>query len=254
MNAIEMINLRKEFKDQVAVSNLNIQVKKGMFFGFLGPNGAGKTTTIKMMVGLLKPSSGKVKILGYDVEEKENEFMRKIGIVLDKPLYFEKLTAKEHLLFVGKMYGLSKETVNERTEELLEYFEIQDKKDKRIETYSAGMKRKISLAAALIHDPDLLILDEPFESIDTVASIAIRNNMNLLVKKGATIFMTSHNLEIVEKLCSDIAIINKGELIFLNSAKKIREEIEQKRYSNLEELFIKLLTTGKEKESLSWLE
>jgi len=253
MNAIELINLRKEFKDVVAVKNINLSVKEGTFFGFLGPNGAGKTVTIKMMVGLLKPTSGQINLFGFDVDKDEIEHKRKTGIVLDEPLFFEKLTGKEYLHFVGRMYDLDKKIAESRTEELLEFFELQDKRNKFIETYSAGMKRKISLAAALIHNPDLLILDEPFEGIDAVSSKLIRNNLELMVKKGASVFLTSHILEIIEKLCSEIAIINLGEIIFKSTAEKIRDEVSKEKYSGLEELFLSLVATGREKESLSWL-
>ncbi|MCK4645614.1 MAG: ABC transporter ATP-binding protein [Candidatus Aminicenantes bacterium] len=254
MNAIELINLQKEFKKEAVVKNLNLNVRKGAFFGFLGPNGAGKTVTINMMVGLLKPTSGKINLLGFDIDKDEIEHKRKIGIVLDRPLFFERLTGKEYLHFVGRMYDLEKRTVESRTEELLEFFKLQGKKNKFLETYSAGMKRKISLAATLIHNPDLLILDEPFESIDAATSRLIRNNLELMVEKGATIFLTSHILEIVEKLCSEIAIINIGELIFKSSAEEIRNEIIKEGYSDLEDLFLNLVVPDKEKESLSWLE
>ncbi len=254
MNVIELINLTKEFKNVTAVKNLNLKITKGTFFGFLGPNGAGKTTTIKMIVGLLKPTYGKIKLFGFDINKEEIEYKRRIGIVLDEPLFFDKLTAKEYLQFVGQMYSLDKKVIEVRSEELLEFFELQEKRNEFIETYSSGMKKKISLAAALIHDPDLLILDEPFEGIDVLSSNIIKKNLEQLVKKGGTIFMTSHILEIVEKLCNEIAIIDKGNLIFKCSKDKIKEEIKKRKYFDLESLFLKLIASEREKEKLSWLE
>lgn len=254
MNCLELINLRKEFKEIIAVDSLNLKIRKGIFFGFLGPNGAGKTTTIMMIAGLLKPDSGRVRILGLDIEKDETEYKRHIGIVLDRPLYFEKLTGKEYLSFVGEMYHLDKLTVKNRTEELLSYLGIGEKKDDLIESYSAGMKKKLSLGAAIIHNPDLLILDEPFEGIDPISARSITDVLKQMVYKGTTVFMTSHNLELVEKLCDEVAIINKGKLIFESSAEKIREEMKNTGQANLENLFIELLAGEKEMRSLSWLE
>ncbi|MGB9765634.1 MAG: ABC transporter ATP-binding protein [Candidatus Saccharicenans sp.] len=254
MNALELIDLRKEFKETIAIDNLNLKIRKGIFFGFLGPNGAGKTTTIMIIAGLLKPTSGMVRILGLDIEKDEFEYKRHIGIVLDRPLYFEKLTGKEYLSFVGIMYRLEKQLVKNRTEELLSYLEIEEKKDDLIESYSAGMKKKISLGAAIIHNPDLLILDEPFEGIDPISAKSITNALKSMVCKGTTVFMTSHNLELVEKLCDEVAIINKGKLIFQSSVEKFREEIKKGGQSNLENLYIELLAGENEKRSLSWLE
>ena len=259
MNIVEIVDFTKTYKKKmIAVNNLTLRVKQGSFFGFVGPNGAGKTTTVHFIASLLKQSRGELLLFGDKITDDSFEHKRRMGFVLEKPLYIEKLTGQEYLHFVGQMYDLDKNTTEIRTTELLDILELTEKKNVYIETYSAGMKKKISLAAAMIHDPDLLILDEPFEGVDPVSSRIIRENLKLMVKKGKTIFLTSHILEVVEKLCDEIAIINKGRLIFQDSTKSIREKFKNKTggetYAGLEDLFHHLVMSGKEKEKLSWLE
>ena len=241
----------------MAVNNLNLTVRRGICFGFIGPNGAGKTTTVHLLADLLKKTEGELYIFGERIEDNIYEYKRKVGFVLEKPLYFEKLTGEEYLHFVGQMYDLEKGFVNKRTNELLDFLEMTDKKNKRIETYSAGMKKKISFSAAIIHNPELLILDEPFEGLDPISSKIIQDNLKLMVQNGTTIFLTSHNLNLVEKLCTEIAIIHNGELILQSPTKNIRNRIKsrmnKKKYSGLEELFLDLVSQARETKYLSWI-
>jgi len=259
MNVIEIREFKKIYKKGIiAVDNLSIKVKMGTFFGFIGPNGAGKTTTVNFMAGLLKQDRGELFLFGERIKYDSYEYKRRIGFVLEKPLYFEKLTGEEYLYFTGKMQDIDKKIIVSRSDELLNFFELSDNKDRLIETYSSGMKKKISLAAALIHDPDILILDEPFEGIDAVSSRVISENLKLMVKRKKTIFLTSHILEIVEKLCDEVAIINKGKLVFQSSIEFIREKVAgertKKAFSALEELFQTLIIPDKRRKTLSWLE
>ncbi len=258
MYAIEIKGFTKIYKNKVkAVDNLDLNVPMGSFFGFVGPNGAGKSTTVNFIAGLIRKTNGALKIMGEEIVEDNYEYKRKIGFVLEKPFYIDRLTAKEYLHFAGRMLGLDKNTTEERTEELIEFFDLPADK-KLIEKFSAGMKKKVSLAAALIHDPEILILDEPFEGIDAVSSETIRSMLTKMVEKGKTIFLTSHILEIVEKLCSEVAIIDKGKVIFQSPIEDIRERFKdddlKKRYSSLEQLFLSLVSGSEKKDTLSWLE
>ena len=258
MNIIEIKYFTKLYNRNIlAVNNLNLNVKKGILFGFIGQNGAGKTTTVHFLAGLLKKTEGELHIFGERIDDNSYEYKRKVGFVLEKPLYFDKLTGEEYLHFVGQMYDLEKEFVKKRTSELFEFLEMTEKKNKRIETYSAGMKKKISFSAAIIHKPELLILDEPFEGIDPISSKIIQDNLKLMVQNGTTIFLTSHNLNLVEKLCTEVAIIHKGEIILQSTTKNIRNRIKNRmnneKYSGLEELFLDLVSQEKETKYLSWL-
>ncbi len=258
MNAIEISGFMKRYRgDKIAVQNLNLNVPQGSFFGFVGPNGAGKTTTVNYIAGLIRKSSGTLKLFGETIKEGAFEHKRRIGLVLEKPLYLDRLTGQEYLQLVGQLYGLGRNMTTDRTDELLALLDINDSRNKQIRFYSAGMKKKISLAGALIHDPDLLILDEPFEGIDAVSSKTIRNILEKMTHKGRTIFMTSHMLSVVEKLCGEVAIINKGIIVFVSPSSKIRETFKDdkmtERYRDLEDLFISIVG-DKENDMLSWLE
>ena len=211
--AIETRGLRREFGDVVAVEGLDLAVEKGMFYGFLGPNGAGKSTTIKVLTGLLGPSSGSARILGHDVVTDSVAAKKVMGVVPEEPALFERLTGPEYLRFVGRMYGMDRATIDARSTELLELMGLQDDTRKLIVDYSHGMRKKLSISAAIIHEPRVLFLDEPFEGIDAVSSQLVRSVLNQLVTHGVTIFLTSHILEIVEKLCTHVAIIHRGQLV-----------------------------------------
>lgn len=259
-NAVETFELVKQFGDFVAVDHLNLHVNRGSFFGFLGPNGAGKSTTIKMLTGLLAPTSGTLQVLGFDVSVQPMEVKRRIGVVPEDLNLFERLTGAEMLSFTGRMYGVGREEIAQRSKELLDLMELQDEPRKLIVEYSHGMKKKLSLACALIHRPEILFLDEPFEGVDAIASRTLKDLLSRLTARGLTVFLTSHVLEIVERLCSDIAIIAQGKLLAsgsLNDLRKgIRLEDDGQGPVSLEEYFIHVVggtRTGSEEEVLQWL-
>ena len=256
--AIETVGLRKAFGEAVAVDGLDLQVEAGTFFGFLGPNGAGKSTTIKMLTGLLGPSGGTARVLGHDVVAEAVEAKRLIGVVPEESALFERLTGPEYLRFVGRMYGVARPVIEARSAELLELMDLQDDGRKLIVDYSHGMRKKLSISAALIHEPRVLFLDEPFEGIDAIASQLVRSILNQLVASGVTIFLTSHILEIVEKLCTNIAIIHEGRLVAQGSLDRLREGINdaggQGEKQSLESLFLSLVGGERlERGTLSWL-
>src|SRR5215510_12152301 len=223
--AVETSNLVRGFGDFVAVDSINLHVPRGSFFGFLGPNGAGKSTTIKVLTGLLAPSSGQVNVLGLDITEQPLEVKRRIGVVPEDLNLFERLTGAEMLAFTGRMYGLRREDIAQRSKELLELMDLQDEPRKLIIEYSHGMKKKLSLACALIHRPEILFLDEPFEGVDAIASRTLKDLLSRLTARGLTVFLTSHVLEIVERLCTDIAIIAQGKLLAAGSLDDLRKGI-----------------------------
>ena len=250
--AIETNRLTRCFGQVRAVDELDLQVEAGTFYGFLGPNGAGKSTTIKMLTGLLAPTSGSMRILGEDLADatRAREIKRHVGVVPENLALFDNLTGREYLTFIGRMYLLPKETVRERCQELLAMMSLEGEEKKLTLEYSHGMKKKLALAAALIPDPDLLFLDEPFEGVDAVASRVLRDVLKRCVKRGATVFLTSHVLEIVEKLCSDVGIIAQGKLVHQASMEQIRQS-----GGSLEERFLEAVGDGQvETQKLSWLE
>jgi ABC-2 type transport system ATP-binding protein len=223
--AVETSGLVRRFGDFTAVDHLSLRVERGRFFGFLGPNGAGKSTTIKMLTGLLAPTSGRIHVLGLDIESEPLEVKRRIGVVPEDLNLFERLTGREMLTFTGRMYGLSKVEIAERTAELLALMELDGEPKKLVVEYSHGMKKKLSLACALIHRPEMLFLDEPFEGIDAIASRTLKDLLSRLTARGLTVFLTSHVLEIVERLCTDIAIISQGKLVASGSLEELRQGI-----------------------------
>ena len=266
--AVETFDLVRRFHDFVAVDNLNLQVRRGSFFGFLGPNGAGKSTTIKMLTGLLAPTSGQIRVLGRDLAAEPLEVKRRIGVVPEDLNLFERLTGAEMLAFTGRMYGLAKAEIAQRAPELLDLMELRSEPRKLIVEYSHGMKKKLSLACALIHRPEILFLDEPFEGIDAIASRTLKDLLSRLTARGLTVFLTSHVLEIVERLCSDIAIISQGKLLASGPLDELRKGIRleddgqraglggQSGPISLEEYFIHVVGGERsmgEEEVLQWL-
>jgi ABC-2 type transport system ATP-binding protein len=215
----------RRFGDFTAVDHLNLRVERGRFFGFLGPNGAGKSTTIKMLTGLLAPTAGRASVLGRDIETEALEVKRRIGVVPEDLNLFERLTGREMLTFTGRMYGLSKAEIAERASELLSLMELDSEPRKLTVEYSHGMKKKLSLACALIHRPEILFLDEPFEGVDVIASRTLKDLLSRLTARGLTVFLTSHVLEIVERLCTDIAIISQGRLVAAGPLEELRHGI-----------------------------
>jgi len=224
--AIAANALSRSFNGFTAVDRIDLNVEAGQFFGFLGPNGAGKSTTIKMLTGLLEPSGGNIQILGEDLIANPVEVKRHIGVVPEGMALFGKLTASEYLHFVGRMYGLDKPTTQQRTTELLEFMGLANEQKKLIADYSHGMGKKLALAAAVIHGPKVLFLDEPFEGVDAIAAGTLKNMLQGMIARGATIFLTSHVLEIVERLCSHIAIIHKGHIVANGSLDELRAGVQ----------------------------
>lgn len=250
--AIETAGLTRTFGSTRAVDALDLKVERGMFYGFLGPNGAGKSTTIKMLTGLLAPSAGSIRILGHDMARPEEalEAKRHIGVVPENLALFENLTAREYLTFIGRMYLLPRETVRARTEELLSMMSLAGEEKKLALEYSHGMRKKLALAAALLPNPELLFLDEPFEGVDAVASRVLRDTLRQVVDRGATVFITSHVLEIVERLCSDVGIIAQGRLAHQGALAELRVG-----GASLEQRFLEVVGAGElERPRLSWLE
>lgn len=246
--SIETYGLQKSYEEVIAVKGLDLRVEKGCFYGFLGPNGAGKSTTIKMLTGIVPPTSGEARLLGIPLTRQPLKIKRRIGVVPEDLCLFENLTAREYLAFVGRMYKLPATVSLRRAEELLALLELTDARKTLILEYSHGMKKKISLAAALIHDPDLLFLDEPFEGIDAVASRTIKEVLQQMTARGRTIFLTSHILTIVEQLCSHVGIIHEGALIAQGTMAEVAAG------DSLENRFVSIVGRDRtETASLSWL-
>lgn len=260
--AVETFDLVRRFGDFAAVDHINLQVRRGSFFGFLGPNGAGKSTTIKMLTGLLAPTSGRIRILDRDFASEPLEVKRRIGVVPEDLNLFERLTGAEMLTFTGRMYGLEKHEISERATELLELMELDNEPRKLIVEYSHGMKKKLSLACSLIHRPEILFLDEPFEGIDAIASRTLKDLLSRLTARGLTVFLTSHVLEIIERLCSDIAVISEGRLLASGALAELRQGIHLEGDGrgegpiSLEDYFIHIVggtRTAADEEILQWL-
>jgi len=271
--AIETTALTRRFGDFTAVQDVNLHVAAGQFFGFLGPNGAGKSTTIKMLTGLLAPTSGSIRILGEEFAANSAEIKRQIGVVPEGMALFGRLTADEYLRFVGRMYGLDRATTLRRTSELLEFMQLSGEDKKLVADFSHGMQKKLALAAAVIHGPRILFLDEPFEGVDAVAAGTLKAMLQRMIARGATVFLTSHVLEIVERLCTHVAIIHRGQLVAQGSLEELRSgsghlgfagaeaaQPDEGRRS-LEEIFLEIVGTDREgnpaakapDQELSWL-
>lgn len=242
--ALEAIKLSKHFGKVKAVDDLDLKVKKGEIFGFLGPNGAGKTTTIKLMTGLLKPTSGTVKVMGNDILDKPIEAKSNIGLIPDEPKIYEKLTGREFLRFVGNIFNMEAVSIEKKASELLEIFDLSEKADALIGSYSHGMKQKISIAGALIHSPGVLFFDEPTVGLDPKSARTIKDILRIRAKAGDCIFISTHILEIAERMCDRVGIIQNGRLVVAGSMDELRK-ISKEEKSSLEEIFLEL-TGGEE--------
>lgn len=249
--AIETRGLTRTFGDFRAVDSIDLKVERGTFYGFLGPNGAGKSTTIKMLTGLLSATKGEIRVLGRDMLDQKQALDAKkhMGVIAENLSLFDNLTAREYLTFTGRMHLLPRETIRERSEELLTLLGLADEHKKLALEYSHGMKKKLALAAALLPNPDLLFLDEPFEGVDAITSRTIRDLLSGFVTRGSTVFLTSHVLEIVERLCTHVGIIVKGQLVEQTSMEALRQG------DTLENRFIQLAgADAVAAPTLSWLE
>ncbi|HZD49597.1 MAG TPA: ABC transporter ATP-binding protein [Silvibacterium sp.] len=265
--AIVTRGLTRRFGEFKAVDDVTFSVAAGQFFGFLGPNGAGKSTTIKMLTGLLEPTAGQIEILGQAFSASALDLKRQMGVVPEGMALLGRLTGSEYLRFVGRMYGLDRETTNRRTAELLDFMHLASEPKKLITDYSHGMQKKLALAAAVIHGPKVLFLDEPFEGVDAIAAGTLKSMLQGMIHRGATIFLTSHVLEIVERLCSHVAIIHKGRLVANGSLEELRAGVATSlpesgtesgvpvQKLTLEEIFLNVVGAGmgEPAQELSWL-
>ena len=261
--AIQTHGLTRRFGALTAVEDVTMSVAPGQFFGFLGPNGAGKSTTIRMLTGLLEPSAGSIEILGQPFGAGSLDLKRQIGVVPEGMALLGRLTAREYLRFVGRMYGLDNQTTDQRTEELLEFMQLAGEHRKLVTDFSHGMQKKLAMAAAVIHGPKVLFLDEPFEGVDAIAAGMLKAMLSRMIARGATIFLTTHVLEIVERLCSHVAIISQGRLVANGSIEELRAGVtstlpgaEQVQRLTLEEIFLAIVGADGQQETaqeLSWL-
>src|SRR4051794_8777541 len=246
--AIAVRDLRKIYDNKPAVDGLSLTVPRGCFFGFLGPNGAGKTTTIRMMMGLAPPTSGSIEILGLPMPGNDVEIKSRIGLVPDESLLFDHLTGVEFVEFVGRMYRLPALVARERSKELITLFELDNTSKKLIGEYSKGMRKRVAMAASLIHRPQLFLMDEPFEGVDAVGARLMKDILLDQVRQGATIFLTSHVLEVVERLCDRVAIIQDGRLVIDQPMSELRIGTE-----TLEDTFVRVVGGVRPGEPLEWL-
>jgi ABC-2 type transport system ATP-binding protein len=248
--------LTRRFESVEAVRDVNLVVEPGRFFGFLGPNGAGKSTTIKMLTGLLAPTSGSVQIAGLDMATQSLQAKRLIGVVPEGMALMGRLTGFEYLRFVGRMYGLPRNQAEERADELLAFMSLANEPTKLIADYSHGMQRKLALAAAVIHTPRILFLDEPFEGVDAIAAGTLKAMLQRMTERGVTIFLTTHVLEIVEALCSHVAIIDKGSLVAQGSLEELRAGVSHEggERLTLEQIFLRIVGGDRAPaQEISWL-
>lgn len=247
--AVAVRDLRKVYGIRAAVDGLTLTVPRGCFFGFLGPNGAGKTTTIKMLMGLAAPTAGEIEMLGLRMPDDAVAIKRQIGLVPDDTLLFDQLTGPEFLEFSGRLYGLAPDLARERSRELLALFEMDGHGQKLIGEYSKGMRKRVAMAAALIHSPQLFLLDEPFEGVDAVGARLMKDILADRVRRGATIFLTSHVLDVVERLCDRVAIIHDGKLVIDEPMARLRTGSE-----TLEEIFVRVVGAApRAADALEWL-
>ena len=247
-SAIEARDLRKVYGDKAAVDGLNLVVPQGCFYGFLGPNGAGKTTTIRMLTGLAPATSGTIRVLGLSLPADAIAIKRQIGLVPDETLLFDHLTGPEFLEFVGRIYGLERMLARERAGELIELFELGASSAKLIADYSKGMRKRVAMAGALIHRPQLFLLDEPFEGVDAVGARLMKEILQAQVRRGATVFLTSHVLEVVERLCERVAIIHHGKLVLEADREDLQDGVE-----SLEDAFVRVIGAERSAATLEWL-
>ncbi|TMA30875.1 MAG: ABC transporter ATP-binding protein [Deltaproteobacteria bacterium] len=239
--AIETGALTRRFGAQVAVDGIDLRVPRGSFYGFLGENGAGKSTTISMLTGVLAPTSGSMRVLGLTPGD---ELKRRIGVVPDGLLLFDRLTGREHLVFVARLYGLERSEAGRRADELLEAMELAQDARKLVADFSFGMRKKLALAAALIHGPEMLFLDEPFEGIDAVAKSALTALLaDLVRRRRLTVFLTSHVLEVVERLCDQVGIIHRGRLVAQGTLQDVVHAVPEA--GTLTDAFVKLVGEGR---------
>ena len=236
---LQIKNIVKKFGYFSAVNGINVHINQGELYGFLGPNGAGKTTTIKMIAGIYAPTSGSITINGIDISKNPVKAKLQIGYVPDQPYLYEKLTGREFLYFSGGLYNLDKKTIQHKIDELVEILNIESWLDKRTEEYSQGMRQRITIASALLHNPKLIVLDEPMVGLDPQSAVLVKKILNKKVTEGASVFVSTHSLSFAEEICSRIGIIKAGTMIYEDKREAI-ETIKTNLNSNFEEVFLEL--------------
>jgi len=252
--AIYAQNLSKYYGKLCAVHNLNLKIPNGQIYGLLGPNGAGKTTSVKMLNSIITPSSGEAEVLGYNIKTQKHQVKLNCGFLSESPSLYEKLTASEFLEFVGDLYQVPKNILNKRIEEFLELFDLKTRENSLLEGYSRGMKQKVCLSATLIHDPEILFLDEPTANLDPISARIVKDIILDLAKRAnKTVFICTHLLDIANELCDVIGIIDKGVLLIEGSPKEVIDSVNA---SNLEDAYLKILNPSQndsqKKDYLSW--
>jgi len=252
-DALVVEGLTKVFRRQTAVDHLSFRVARGRFFGFLGPNGAGKSTTIKMLTGLLRPTEGDALVEGVRLSQDLLGVKRVIGILPEELPLYERLTGEEYLQFAGRMHGLPRAETGRRAAELLEFLTLADDRGKLIADYSQGMKKKLALAAALIHNPRVLFLDEPLNGIDPISGRVVTDLLRRMTAKGVTLFFTTHVLDVVERLCDEVAVIDRGRIVAQGTLDEIRVQREVGQDATLEDVFLKLVAADVRREDLTWI-
>jgi len=245
--ALRLTNLRKRFGDKVAVNGIDLEIASGSFFGIVGPNGAGKTTTLSMVTGLLKPDAGTVTVADVDVWADPVAAKRKLGVLPDRLRLFDRLTGAQLLFYAGVLRGLDKPTVKSRTADLAAAFGLDESLDRLVTDYSAGMTKKLALAAAMIHSPRLLVLDEPFESVDPVSAANIIEILQRYTAAGGTVVLSSHTMNLIERVCDSVAIVVNGSVLATGTMAEVRGG------ASLEDRFVELAGGRKAAEGLEWL-
>jgi ABC-2 type transport system ATP-binding protein len=240
-------NVVKRFGDTVAVAGVSLEVRAGSFFGIVGPNGAGKTTTLSMVTGLLRPNSGSIHVHGIDVWSRPNDAKRIIGVLPDRLRLFDRLTGSQLLYYSGMLRGLDSETVRHRSADLAAAFGLEDALNRLVADYSAGMTKKIALACAMIHSPRMLVLDEPFESVDPVSAVNVTEILQRYVASGGTVLLSSHGMDLIQRVCDNVAIIVQGKVLAAGTTDEVRGK------KSLEEKFIELAGGRKVAEGMEWL-
>ena len=236
---IRLEGLTKRYGKFTAVNNIDLHVPRGELFGFLGPNGAGKTTTLRMIAGIMRPTAGRIWLGGDDVVAEPMSAKTRLGFIPDRPFIYEKLTGAEFLRFVAGLYRQDGDIVEKRIDELLEVFELSRWKHELVESYSHGMRQKLIISSALIHRPECIVVDEPMVGLDPKAARLLKDLFRQFVKRGGTILMSTHTLEVAEAMCDRIAIIQRGDVIALGTMEDLRRQTASGN-ATLEELFLKL--------------
>jgi len=234
---IELKNLTRRFGNLTAVDNVTLSIPAGQICGYLGPNGAGKTTTVKMLTGMIQPTAGTALIAGYDIQKEDIEVKRRIGYVPESGALYQSLTPYEYLQFVGKLYGMDDQAITKRINEFSEFFKMKDTIHQRMSEFSKGMKQKVVIASAMIHNPQVIFMDEPLNGLDANTALLLKKLLKNLADEGKTIFYCSHILDVVENLCDRVVIIDKGRIVADGSVKKLKEMTKR---SSLEGVFSQL--------------